>query len=234
MSLRRPTKALIRRIAALEGAIHSPREIRERLGISTMSLMTDSDPGRGVDEDALSRAVQAGLRRIEVGADFGPSHFPYHDPGALGQLATWYADRGAEIYSVHSPFGWDPRTWDADDVARLIDAMAAVGAKVLLLHDLFEDRASWEGAMSTMAGLVQRCEPHGIWLSIETDTDMSFDAAFADWFDFPRVGICCDTGHTGAFFGDLNVLSQPGNAVQVMATAHDKLNHLHPPFSHGL
>ena len=227
MSLRRPTKALVRRISAVEGAIHPPQEIRDRLGISTMSLMADSDPDRGVDEDALCRAVRAGVRRIEVGADFGPSHFPYHDPRALDRLATWYVERGAEIYSVHSPFARDPRTWDADDVARLVDAMARVGAKVLLLHFLFDDRASWEGAMAMLEGLVRRCEPHGIWLSIETDTDMSFDAAFADWFDFPEVGICCDTGHTGAFFGDLNVLAQPGNAVQTLATAHDKLNHLH-------
>ncbi len=227
MSLRRPTKALIADIAARDGAVPDERDIQNRLGISTMSLMVDSDPQRGVDEAALERAVEAGARKIEVGADYGPSHFPIGDERALEQLSTWYAQRGAEIYSVHSPLARDPRAWDDDEVARLIDAMAIVKAKVLLLHYVFTVRDEWEAAMATMERLVERCAPHDIWLSIETDTDMSFDAGFADFFDFPRVGICCDTGHTGAFFGNLNVLADPGNVVTVMATAHHKLNHLH-------
>ena len=227
MSLRRPTKALIAAIAERDGAVPDEQEIRDRLGISTMSLMTDSDPQRGVDAAALVRAVAAGARKIEVGADFGPSHFPIGDERALERLSTWYTQHGAEIYSVHSPLARDPRAWDDDEVARLIDAMAIVKAKVLLLHYVFTVRDEWEAAMATMERLVERCAPHDIRLSIETDTDMSFDAGFADFFDFPRVGICCDTGHTGAFFGNLNVLAEAGNAVATMATAHHKLNHLH-------
>ncbi len=192
-----------------------------------MSLMTNSDPNLGVDEDALRRAVQAGARKIEASADFGPSHFPYQDLAAIKELGKFYDGHGAAIYSVHSPFGRDPQKWDFEDVKRLIDAMALVEAKVLLLHFVFTDRREWQASMAMMQKLVNLSAPHDIWLSVETDTDMWFDAGFVDWFEFPRVGICCDTGHTGAYHGGWNVLESPYNAIYTMSTANGKLNHLH-------
>ena len=227
MSMRRNHKPLMKKIQAMNYAQYTPQEIRDRLGISTMSLMTDSDPNLGVDRKALGRAVEAGARKIEIGADFGPSHFPYQNREAVKELKKLYDDHGAEIYSIHSPYGRDPREWDFDQVKKLVDAMVLVGAKVLLLHFVFVGRQQWDAAMEAMHRLIRLCESHDIWLTIETDTDMWFDASFADWFEFPRVGICCDTGHTGAYHGGWNVLENPYNAIYTMSTANGKLNHLH-------
>ena len=227
MSMRRNHKPLMRKIEAMRYEGYAADEVRGRLGISTMSLMTNSDPKLGVDENALQRAVEAGARKIEIGADFGPSHFPYKDLKAVKDVGKFYEGNGAEIYSIHSPFGRDPQQWDFDEVKQLIEAMAVVEAKVLLLHCVFVGKQEWEAAMAMMQKLVNLCAPHDIWLSVETDTDMWFDAGFVDWFDFPQVGICCDTGHTGAYHGGWNVLESPYNAISTMSTANGKLNHLH-------
>ncbi len=221
------TKQLAKKIAEMDYAPYTPEEVRQRMGISTMSLMADSDPNLGVDEQALRRAVEVGACKIEIGADYGPSHFPYHDPAAIRELKKLYKDCGAEIYSIHSPYGHDPLQWDLEDCKRLIETMAAVGAKVLLLHCLVWGKKQWGPAVEVMNHLVRLCRPHDIWLSIETDLDMTHDANFADWFEFPQVGICCDTGHTGAFFGGLNILEMRYNALRCMTTSVGKLNHLH-------
>ena len=221
-------KDLIRAINRIEEPAFSAEQIQARLGISTMSLLLDpNDPSKGVDEAALRRAVEVGARKIEVAADYGPSHFPYRDLAATRRTRSFYEDNGAEIYSVHSPFGSDSSSWDMDDVKQLIDAMGLIGAKVLLLHFAMWGKSRWQPCLDVIGKLVEWCRPHGIWISIETDTDMIHDANFVDWFDFPQVGICCDTGHTGRTYGEFSPLTLEGNVYTCFSTATHKLNHLH-------
>lgn len=221
------TKELVARVQQLDTPMYSAEDVRQRLGISTMSLMTDSDPKLPVNEASLKKMVESGVRKIEIGADFGPSHFPYHDAQAVTELRSFYADNGAEIYSVHSPYRGNFDEWDFDDISRLIEAMAAVGAKVLLLHFDIWGRAAWERGLETMRRLADICRPHGIWLSIETAEEMTHDSNFTDWFDFPEVGVCCDTGHAGAAYASWNTMSDWGYVAQTLASANGKLNHLH-------
>ena len=220
-------KELRKAVDGMGERMYSVSEVRERMGISTMALMTDSDPRRGVDAGALDRMVQAGVRRIEIGADFGPSHFPYGNPTAVAELRRFYTDRGAEIYSVHSPYGRDPAQWNLEDAKRLIDAMAVAGAQVLVLHWRIWGQAEWQCGLEVMDRLAAMCRPHGIRLSIESAEDMTHDSNFADWFEFPQVGVCCDTGHAGVAYGLWNTMSDAGYVAQTFATSNGRLNHVH-------
>ena len=226
--------------------LYSADEIRQRLGISTCGLKKGSEPGNGADFELLAELVEHGFRKVEVGADYGPDHFDYHNLDSIAELRRRYEDCGAAIYSVHAPYGYlpvvagDPESkWnlyetDPDkresvlaDFRQLVEAMAVAGAELTVIHFWTWGREHHDYHVDTINRMVELARPHGIRISIETGGNMHHLSGFVDWFDFPDVGITCDTGHTGNYYAGLNLLQDEHNVHRVMRTAAGKLNHLH-------
>ena len=58
------TKELVARVQQLDTPMYSAEDVRQRLGISTMSLMTDSDPELPVNEASLKKMVESSQLRV--------------------------------------------------------------------------------------------------------------------------------------------------------------------------
>ena len=226
--------------------LYTERELRDRLGLSTMALKNGADPSLGVDFDMLQRLVPHGYRRIEVGADYGPSHFDYHDLDAVRRTRKQYEDCGAAIYSIHAPYGYLPvvagqpeSKWNLnetepakveavfEDLKQLVEAMAVAGAEVLLVHFTTWGKAQWQFHLEVLGRVVELLRPHGIRLVIEAMADMTQAAHLVDWFEFPRVGLACDVSHSGERYDGVNLMADRANVRRVFSTARGKLTHLH-------
>ena len=107
---------------------------------------------------------------------------------------------------------------------QLIEAIHAMGAKVLFLYFAVWGKSRWQPYLDMLGKPREWWCPCRIWISIEMDTDTVYTANFVGWFDFSQVGICCDTGST---YGELGPLTMEGNTYTCFSMETDKLKYLH-------
>ena len=115
-------------LSADKEKLYSADEIRQRLGISTCGLKKGSEPGNGADFELLAELAEHGFRKVEVGADYGPDHFDYHNLDSIAELRHRYEDCGAAIYSVHAPYGYLPVVAGDPDANRASPQAGTAGA----------------------------------------------------------------------------------------------------------
>jgi sugar phosphate isomerase/epimerase len=177
-------------------------------------------------EQRLSRAHLAeiaayGFEAVEVFAT--RSHFDYHDPAAIGELAAWLTETGLALHGIHAPVTdrfspgdqWGEAISNAvsDNAKRqaaVREADAALNiarripAEVFVLH--LGTPASKGGennrtaAFRSVEEICRLAEPVGIRVALEVIPNPLSDAAslvdlLEKDLDAPRTGICLDFGH---------------------------------------
>jgi sugar phosphate isomerase/epimerase len=194
----------------------------------------------------LREIAAHGFTTIELFAT--RSHFDYHDPAAIAQLAAWLQDTGLTLNSVHAPIteslrdGKWGRTFSnatADEAARQV-AIEETGAalaiakqipyRYLIVH-LGGPKAlaapgdnQPEAARRSLEAIDAAAAPLGVRVAVEViPNDLSTPAALVrlleEEMELPRVGVCLDIGH--AF-----LLGDAVDAVETLS-GHIATTHLH-------
>ena len=187
-----------------------------RFGIST-HLYHDQRLSR----EHLAQIAAHGFEAVEVFAT--RSHFDYHDPAAIAQLAEWLKDTGLALHGIHAPVTdrlspgdqWGDVISNAvsDSAKRQAAVREADAALNIARHipaDVFVVHlgtpASQGGennrtaACRSVEEICRLAEPVGIRIALEVIPNPLSDAAsLVDMLekdlDAPRTGICLDFGH---------------------------------------
>ena len=188
-----------------------------QFGIST-HLYHDQRLGR----DHLAQIAGYGFEVVELFAT--RSHFDYHDPAAVEQLAGWLAETRLGVHSIHLPIferygpGGPGTTFSIASVdgarrqAAVREADAAIGvleripAKFVVAH--LGAPAPYAGpndnnraaASRSIEEICRRAEPLGARVAMEViPNSLSSASALVTMierdFDGSSVGICLDFGH---------------------------------------
>ena len=189
-----------------------------RFGISTHLYH-----GARLQREHLLEIAAHGFSVVEVFAT--RTHFDYHDPHAVDEVARWLDDTGLKLHAIHAPIvdSLTNDTWgrpfstatkvETARVAALREAEAAlllaqrVPAAFLVVH-LGLPNAQRPGpednnrsaAIRSIEALHQMAEPLGVRLALEVmPNDLSTAASLVtlieDELDLPSIGICMDVGH---------------------------------------
>jgi sugar phosphate isomerase/epimerase len=169
----------------------------------------------------LSEIAAYGFEAVEVFAT--RSHFDYHDPAAIAQLAEWLKETGLALHGVHAPVTdrLSPGDQWGDTISNAVsdnakrqaavrEADAALNiarripAEVFVVH--LGTPASKGGennrtaAFRSVEEICRLAEPIGIRVALEVIPNAISDgASLVDLLekdlDAPRTGICLDFGH---------------------------------------
>lgn len=216
-----------------------------RFGIST-HLYHD----RRLEREHLAQIAASGFQAVELFAT--RSHFDYHDPAALEQLAQWLTETGLTLESVHAPitdrFGEGDKwaatysTALADNAARQLAVREAAAAlqiakrlpfKTLVVHLGTPASKNNPGDNSRAAAarsaeeICRIAEPFGVRVALEVipnpiSTPASL-VAMLEALEAQHAGICMDFGH--AFLG--------GDVPDAIETAAEHLIATHVHDNHG-
>lgn len=216
-----------------------------RFGIST-HLYHD----RRLDREHLAQIAGFGFQAIELFAT--RSHFDYHDPAAVEQLAQWLSETGLRLESVHAPitdrFGEGDKwaatysTALADNAGRQLAVKEAEAAlhiakrlpfKTLVVHLGTPASKNNPGDNSRAAAarsaeeICRIADPLGVRVALEViPNPISTPAtlvAMLEALEAPHAGICMDFGH--AFLG--------GEVPDAIETAAEHLIATHVHDNHG-
>lgn len=216
-----------------------------RFGIST-HLYHD----RRLDREHLAQIAGFGFQAIELFAT--RSHFDYHDPAAVEQLAQWLSETGLRLESVHAPitdrFGEGDKwaatysTALADNAGRQLAVKEAEAAlhiakrlpfKTLVVHLGTPASKNNPGDNSRAAAarsveeICRIADPLGVRVALEViPNPISTPAtlvAMLEALEAPHAGICMDFGH--AFLG--------GEVPDAIETAAEHLIATHLHDNHG-
>ena len=216
-----------------------------RFGIST-HLYHD----RRLDREHLAEIAGFGFQAIELFAT--RSHFDYHDPAAVEQLAQWLSETGLSLESVHAPitdrFGEGDKwaatysTALADNAGRQLAVKEAEAAlhiakrlpfKTLVVHLGTPASKNNPGDNSRAAAarsaeeICRIADPLGVRVALEViPNPISTPAtlvAMLEALEAPHAGICMDFGH--AFLG--------GDVPDAIETAAEHLIATHVHDNHG-
>jgi sugar phosphate isomerase/epimerase len=216
-----------------------------RFGIST-HLYHD----RRLDREHLAQIAGFGFQAIELFAT--RSHFDYHDPAAVEQLAQWLSETGLRLESVHAPitdrFGEGDKwaatysTALADNAGRQLAVKEAEAAlhiakrlpfKTLVVHLGTPASKNNPGDNSRAAAarsaeeICRIADPLGVRVALEViPNPISTPAtlvAMLEALEAPHAGICMDFGH--AFLG--------GDVPDAIETAAEHLIATHVHDNHG-
>jgi sugar phosphate isomerase/epimerase len=213
-----------------------------RFGIST-HLFHD----RRLERDHLAQVASYGFEAVELFAT--RSHFDYHDPSVVEQLAQWLADTGLTLHGVHAPimetFGagdvWGPSFSNAaPDQARREAAVRETETALLLTKRIPFDVLvvhlgtpaskgsagdnSRAAAVRSAQEICRMAEPFGVRVALEIIPNPLSDAAslvrmLENEIEAKHVGICFDFGHAHLM----------GDVVDAIETAaeHVMTTHVH-------
>jgi sugar phosphate isomerase/epimerase len=174
-----------------------------RFGIST-HLYHDQRLSR----EHLAQIAAHGFEAVEVFA--ARSHFDYHDPVAIAQLAEWLQDTGLALHAVHAPVTDNAVGDGATRQAAVREVDAALNIARVIPADFFVlhlGTPAAEGgennrtaAFRSVEEICRLAEPVGIRVAVELlPNPLSDAAALVDLLerdlDAPRTGICLDFGH---------------------------------------
>ena len=187
-----------------------------RFGIST-HLYHDQRLSR----EHLAQIAAHGFEAVEVFAT--RSHFDYHDPAAIAQLADWLAETGLTLHGIHAPITdrlTPPDKWgeaisnavtdSAKRQAAVQEADAALNiarqipASVFVVHlgtpTVQGGENNRTAAFRSIEDICRLAEPIGIRVAVEVIPNPLSDAAslvtlLERDLEAPRTGICLDLGH---------------------------------------
>src|ERR1051326_2685936 len=187
-----------------------------QFGISTHLFHTERLP-----RDHLAQIADHGFEAVEVFAT--RSHFDYHDPAAIAQLATWLKETGLDLHGIHAPIPdriTPPDTWGevisnaVSDTgkrqAAVAEADAALNiarqipANVFVVHMGTPASKGGENnrtaAFRSVENICRLAEPIGIRVAVEVIPNALSDppsivALLERDLEAPRTGICLDLGH---------------------------------------
>lgn len=211
-----------------------------RFGIST-HLFHDQRLSR----DHLAQIAAHGFEAVEVFAT--RSHFDYHDPAAIAQLAEWLRDTGLALHGIHAPIVQSMNGGDqwgetisnavgdsAKRQAAVREADAALNVARQIPTDVFVvhlGTPSSQGgennrtaAFRSVEDICRLAEPIGTRVALEVIPNPLSDGAslvamLERDLDFPRTGVCLDFGHA-FLMGDV------ADAVETVAE-HLITTHVH-------
>jgi sugar phosphate isomerase/epimerase len=211
-----------------------------RFGIST-HLYHEQRLGR----EHLVQIAAHGFEAVEVFAT--RSHFDYHDPAAIGQLAQWLKDTGLALHGIHAPITdrllagdhWgdvisNAVSDNAKRQAAVREADAALNIARQIPADVFVvhlgtpaakgGENSRTAALRSVEEICRLAEPIGIRVALEVIPNPLSDAgSLVDLLekdlDAPRTGICFDFGHA-FLMGDV------ADAIEIVAE-HLITTHVH-------
>lgn len=204
-----------------------------RFGVSTLLYH-----GQRLSRNHLREIAASGFDAIEVVAT--STHFDYHDPAAIDELAGWLADHGLRLHSMHAPFvesfadgQWGTplsvasrderqRSRAVDETKAVLGLARRVPFQVLVLHLGLPDSLppapadnQVEAAVRSLEELEPEAEQVGVRLAVEViPNSLSTPEALVELvenrLEIPRLGTCLDFGH--AF-----MMGDPVDAVEVLS-----------------
>ena len=158
---------------------------------------------------------EAGFSHVELFAS--PGHFAWEDPVEVARVALWVRRTGLAVCSLHAP--WAPgqdiasldeavRRRSLDSAHRALDALLALGGRVLVLHPGAAvqapemSREQLAIARESIATLAASCSQAGVKIALENPPPYELGGRNADMLllyealrDEPTVQACFDTGH---------------------------------------
>jgi sugar phosphate isomerase/epimerase len=174
-----------------------------RFGISTHLFHEQR-----LSRDHLAQIAMHGFEAVELFAK--RSHFDYHDPAAIAQLAEWLRETGLALHGVHAPM-IDNATADAakrQEAVREADAALNVArripADVFVVHLGVPSTQGGDNnrtaAFRSLEDICRLAEPLGTRVAVEVIPNALSDGAslvtlLERDLDAPRTGICLDFGH---------------------------------------
>lgn len=211
-----------------------------RFGIST-HLFHDQRLSR----DHLALIAAHGFEAVEVFAT--RSHFDYHEPAAIAQLAGWLQETGLALHGIHAPIvqsmnggdQWGETISNAvGDSARRQAAVREADTALNIARQIPTDvfvvhlgTPSSQGgennrtaAFRSVEDICRLAEPIGTRVALEVIPNPLSDGAslvamLERDLDFPRTGVCLDFGHA-FLMGDV------ADAVETVAE-HLITTHVH-------
>jgi sugar phosphate isomerase/epimerase len=214
--------------------------VATRFGISTHLFHVER-----LSRDHLTAIAEHGFESVEVFAT--RSHFDYHDPAAIEQLAGWLTDTGLRLHGIHAPitdrlspgdqWGTVISNAVADNASRqaaVREADAALNIARRIAADVFVVHLgtptskggdnSRGAALRSVEEICRLAEPIGVRVAVEVipnalSDPQSLVTLLDRDLDAPRTGICLDFGH--AF-----VMGDVGEAVETVAE-HLITTHVH-------
>lgn len=174
-----------------------------------------------LSRDHLATVASYGFEAVEIFAT--RSHFDYHDPAAIEQLAAWLTETGIALHGIHAPITdrlspgdqWgdvisNAVTDNAKRQAAVREADAALSiarripANVFVVH-LGTPRVQGgennrAAAFRSVEEICRLAEPIGIQVALEVipnelSDPQSLVTLLDRDLDAPRAGICLDFGH---------------------------------------
>jgi sugar phosphate isomerase/epimerase len=174
-----------------------------------------------LSREHLAQIASYGFEAVEVFAT--RSHFDYHEPAAIAQLAEWLKETGLELHGVHAPITnrllpgdrWGDVISNAvgDSAQRqaaVKEADAALNiarqipAEVFVVHLGTPTAKGGENnrtaALRSVEEICRLAEPIGIRVALEViPNPLSDGGSLVDLLEkdleAPRTGICLDFGH---------------------------------------
>lgn len=210
-----------------------------RFGISTHLFHAER-----LSRDHLAAVAAHGFEAIEVFAT--RSHFEYHDPAAIEQLAGWLSETGLTLHGIHAPITdrlsgdqWGAVISNAvtDSAARqaaVREAGAALNIARRIPADVFVVHLGTPtvqggennrgAALRSIEEICRLAEPVGIRVAVEVIPNLLSDpqslvGLMEDELEGTRAGICLDFGHA-FLMGDVS------DAVETVAE-HLVTTHVH-------
>jgi sugar phosphate isomerase/epimerase len=174
-----------------------------------------------LSREHLAQIASYGFEAVEVFAT--RSHFDYHEPAAIAQLAEWLRETGLALHGVHAPVTnrllpgdrWGDVISNAvgDNAARqaavreadvALNIARQIPAEVFVVHLGTPTSKGGENnrtaAFRSVEEICKLAEPIGIKVALEViPNPLSEAGALVDMLekdlDAPRTGICLDFGH---------------------------------------
>jgi sugar phosphate isomerase/epimerase len=174
-----------------------------------------------LNRDHLVQIAGYGFEAVEVFAT--RSHFDYHDPAAIAQLAGWLKDTGLALHGIHAPIAdrllpgnhWGEAFSNAvsdngkrQAAVREADAALNIArqipTEVFVVHlgtpTVQGGENNRTAAFRSVEDICRLAEPIGIRVALEViPNPISDGTSLVDMLekdlDAPRTGICLDFGH---------------------------------------
>jgi sugar phosphate isomerase/epimerase len=204
-----------------------------RFGISTHLYHHQRLTGRHLREVA-----EHGFDRLELFAT--RSHFDYHDPAAIDELAGWLRDSGMSLHSIHAPIverhtngHWlgplslaapdeADRTRAVRETAAALEVARCIPFGFIVVHLGYADPTAPAGSENSLRAATRSLEevralagPLGVRVAVEVipnrlSSPIALARMLEDELELPDVGICLDFGHA-------SLMGDPVDAVETVS-----------------
>lgn len=200
------------------------RQIRDRLGVSTVALPQETRFGAA----QIARIRQAEIGRIEICGHSHREHYDIYDRAQLDEIGRCCREQGIKIVSVHGPAV--PYTSEFQELreAALTVGVAAARAADTLGANIFVGHFGISELSAQVIGqMLDQLPGTAIKLVVENGKgDLRAYMNFVDGIGSDRVGMIVDIGHTRDPDG-VNPFTKKGRAREVLAQCGKRVFHMH-------